>query len=132
MASRVLAPTRPRPIPWYRRLEARVVLGVSLIAGLSLVSLSLVAGRVVRAHALDRAADDLTAAQTAFNHLIETRSQSAAARSRLVTALPVFRAHMTDQRLVADTSTMDAMVETYRRELGAEFCVVSDASGRWL
>jgi signal transduction histidine kinase/CheY-like chemotaxis protein len=130
MASHRAALPAPRPIPWYRRLEARVVLGVSLIAGLSLVSLSLVAGRVVRAHALARAAGDLTAARIAFEHLIDARTQSAAARSRLVTALPVFRAHMTDQRLASDASTMGAMAEAYRRELGAEFCLVSDSAGR--
>jgi hypothetical protein len=119
-------------IPWYHRLEARVVLGVSLIAGLSLISLSLVAGRVVRAHALARATGDLTTARIAFDYHIEMRTRSAAARSRLVTALPVFRAHMTDQRLASDAATITAMAEEYRRELGAEFSLVSAPTGRLL
>ena len=53
-------------IPWHRRLEARVLFGVSLIAGLSLASIAFVTGRVVRSHTYDRARNDVKTARVAF------------------------------------------------------------------
>ena len=127
-----LVPAAQHSIPWHRRLEARVLVGVCLIAGFSLASLTVVTGRVVQSHALSRAAGDLSSAQAAFSHLISTRTGFVAAQTRLITALPVFRAHLIDVRLAADVATMEAMADTYRKDLSAAFCVVTDASGRWL
>jgi PAS domain S-box-containing protein len=125
-------PAAQHSIPWHRRLEARVLVFVCLIAGFSLATLTLVTGRVVESHALSRAAGDLSSAQAAFSHLISTRTQFVAAQTRLITTLPVFRAHMVDVRVAADAATMEAMADTYRTDLSAAFCVVTDADGRWL
>src|SRR5215213_6431855 len=77
------APGLPRPsIPWHRRLEARVLVSVTLIAGLSLASVTVVTGRVVRSHSLDRARGDLSAVQVAFAHLITTRAEFAESQTK--------------------------------------------------
>ena len=120
------------PLPWHRRLEARALAGVTLIVGASLVALTVVADDVVSDHAIGRAESELAAGQAAFTHLIGTQTQLVAAQTRLITALPVFRAHMTDSRLVSDHATMDAMAQMYREELAAAFTIVSDSDGRWL
>jgi PAS domain S-box-containing protein len=119
-------------IPWHRRLEARTLAGVTAIIGLSLAVLLLRTGSVFTSHAMERARDELTAGRAAFSHLLTTRSQLVAAQARLITGLPVFRAHMTDARLAADEATMTAMAEMYRDELTAAFTIVSDRRGQWL
>ena len=118
-------------IPWHRRLEARVLLGVTLIAGLSLASVTVVTGRVVLSHSLTRARGDLTAAQAAFTHLITKRAEFAESQARLITALPVFRAHMADSSLFADRATMTVLADEYCHDLSAAFCVVTSGDGRW-
>src|SRR5207244_1810614 len=115
-----------------RFFKRATVGGPGRIAGLPLAALTIVTGRVVESHALSRAAGDLSSAQAAFSHLISTRTQFVAAQTRLITALPVFRAHMIDVRLAADVATMEAMADPYRSDLSAAFCVVTDARGRWL
>jgi len=127
-------PGRPvsRIIPWYRRLEARVLLGVTVIAGLSLVSVALVTGRVVRSHTFARARSDVTAAGAAFTTLITSRADSLDAQSRLITTLPVFRAHMQSTELASDRDTLEAMATEYCRDLSAAFCVVMSPEGKWL
>ena len=122
----------PVAIPWHRRLEARVLAGVTTIIGVSLAALTLVTGQVIAGHSMNRAAADLAAAQAAFSHLVSTQSELVAAQTRLITGLPVFRAHMTDSRLAHDGATMEAMAEMYREELDAAFTIVSDGRGRWL
>ncbi len=119
-------------IPWHQRLEARVLAGVTAIVGVSLAALTLVTGEVVARHTISRAEGDLAAAQAAFTHLVSTQTELVGAQTRLITGLPVFRAHMTDSRLVGDVATMGAMAEMYQRELAAAFTIVSDARGRWL
>ena len=122
----------PVAIPWHQRLEARVLAGVTAIIGVSLAALTVLTGEVVARHSMNRAAADLAAAQAAFSHLVSTQSELVAAQTRLITGLPVFRAHMTDSRLVGDVATMEAMAEMYREELDAAFTIVSDGRGRWL
>jgi PAS domain S-box-containing protein len=119
-------------IPWHRRLEAHVLAGVTTIIGVSLAALTVVTGEVVARHTMSRASGDLAAAQAAFTHLVATQSELVAAQTRLITGLPVFRAHMTDSRLLADVATIEAMAEMYREELEAAFTIVSDSRGRWL
>src|SRR6187402_2640929 len=93
MGAAPLASRQPS-IPWHRRLEARVLLGVALIAGLSLASVAIITSRVVRTHAFERARTDLTSARAAFTHLIDTRADVADVRSEDIVDGPVFRAHM--------------------------------------
>src|SRR5215510_9667050 len=128
------APTRaPRQaIPWYRRLEARVLVAVTLIAGCSLAAVTLVTRQVVESHSLDRAREDLAATRAAFTHLIRTRTRFAHAQTKLIATLPVFRAYMTDTRLASDRETMEVMADAYRHDLSAAFCIVTAADGRWL
>src|SRR5687767_9192286 len=92
----------PRPIPWHRRMEARVVLGMTLLIGLSLISVMIVTTRAVTRRSLERASDDLEGARAGFYQLVANRIAFAAAQTRLITALPIFRAHMTDVRLSSD------------------------------
>ena len=122
----------PVAIPWHQRLEARVLAGVTAIIGVSLAALTVVTGEVVARHSMNRAEADLASAQAAFSHLVSTQSELVAAQTRLITGLPVIRAHMTDSRLLSDVATMEAMAEMYREELDAAFTIVSDARGRWL
>jgi len=113
-------------------MEARVVLGVSVFVGLSLALVLTVTTRAVTSRSLERASNDLEAARTAFARLVANRAAFASAQTRLITALPVFRAHMSDVRLAADIATIDAMADDYRRQLKAQFCIVTDGTGRWL
>ena len=126
-------PDRSAPnIPWHRRLEARVVLGVSTVAGIALLAVLIVTARIVQANSLTRAGDDLEAARVAFYHLVDRRAEFAAAQLRLIAELPVFRAHLTDVRITRDAATIEAMTEEYRASLKADFTVVTDAAGNWL
>src|SRR5262245_3479037 len=132
MSAKVPARPARQAIPWYRRLEARVLVAVTLIAGCSLAAVTLVTRQVVESHSLDRAREDLAATRAAFTHLITTRTGFAHAQTKLIATLPVFRAHMTESRLVSDRETMEVMADAYRRDLSATFCIVTAADGRWL
>jgi predicted signal transduction protein with EAL and GGDEF domain len=79
-----------------------------------------------------RATTELEVARTAFYKQLEMRKASTAAALHLVTELPVFRAHLVDARLATDQDTIDAMADGYRGELGAQFMLVTNASGAWL
>ncbi len=113
-------------------MEARVVLGVSVFVGLSLALVLTVTTRAVTSRSLERASNDLEAARTAFARLVANRAAFASEQTRLITALPVFRAHMSDVRLAADIATIEVMADDYRRQLKAQFCIVTDGTGRWL
>jgi hypothetical protein len=119
-------------LAWHRRLEARVLLGVGLIAGLSLLAILLATEQLVSTYSLRRSRQDLQAARAAFYQLVEARTAFAAAQSRLVTELPIFRAHMTDVRLTEDAATLHEMADRYRGDLSADFAIVTDAHGEWL
>src|SRR6185436_2475803 len=118
-------------IPWHRRLEARVAAGVTVLVGLSLGALLVATTQAVTRRSLLRASEDLETARAAFDRSLDSRTQSAAALTRLVTELPIFRAHLTDARLAADPATITEMADGYRRQLNAAFAVVTDARGRW-
>src|ERR1700730_925715 len=119
-------------IPWHHRIEAVVVAGSSLLVAVSLIAVLVATTRLVTARSLDRASLDLKTARGTFYHLIANQAASAASQARLITALPVFRAHMTDSRLASDAATMLAMADAYRQQLGAEFSIVSDRDGTWI
>jgi signal transduction histidine kinase/CheY-like chemotaxis protein len=119
-------------LPWHRRLEARVIVGVAALVALSLAAILFATTRVVTARSLERTAADLEAARVAFHRLVTDRAEFASAQSALVTALPVFRAHLTDTRLREDVATLEAMADHYRQQLKATFAIVGDRDGRWI
>jgi signal transduction histidine kinase/ActR/RegA family two-component response regulator len=120
------------PLAWHRRLEARVIVGVAVLVALSLAAVLLATTRAVTARARERTTVDLDAARLAFHRVVSDRGESASAQSALVTALPVFRAHLTDTRLRQDDATVQALAEHYRQQLKAAFAIVADRDGRWL
>ena len=120
------------PLPWHRRLEARVALLLGLlVAGVLVAVLSFTIG-TVSSESRARAVGELESARTAFYSLLESRAIAADTLTSLVTELPIFRAHLTDSRLAADRATVEQMADEYRRQLGAAFAVVTDRDGRWL
>src|SRR5580693_6321478 len=122
---------KPEHVGWHRRLEAHVVLGVVVFVAASLVAVFMATTRAVNERSLERASSDLMAARSAFSRLVDDRAEFAAAQASLVTALPVFRAHMTDTRLASDAATLETMVEGYRGDLKADFVIVTDRAGEW-
>ena len=120
-------------IPWHRRLEARLLAAVALIAGVSLAAALLSASNVIQGYSLSRSTDDLGAARAAFDRLVASRARFAATHTRLITELPVFRANLDpSSNIGGDAATIGAMAEEYRGKLGADFCVVTDARGKWI
>jgi signal transduction histidine kinase len=117
-------------IRWHHRMEAHVAAGVALLVALSVGSALVATTRLVTTQSIARTAADVDAARVVFHQLLQARAASAAALIQLVTTLPVFRAHLTDVRLVRDRATMLAMADDYRVQLHADFCVVTDARGR--
>ena len=110
-----------------------MLIAVTLVASVSLTAVLYAAGRVVESYSLQRSADDLLAAKAAFDRLVERRARFAAAQTRLIAELPVFRAHMDPSSPIAgDAATISAMAEDYRGKLAADFCIVTDARGRWI
>jgi signal transduction histidine kinase/ActR/RegA family two-component response regulator len=122
----------PSGIPWYARLEARVLLAVTLVAGVSLAIVLLVTGQIVTRSSLDVSSRDLLAARGAFDRLVESRKQSAAKATRLIVELPIFRASLTDSAVAADHVTIEAMARDYCAKLGAELCLVANSRGAWI
>jgi signal transduction histidine kinase/CheY-like chemotaxis protein len=117
---------------WHRRIEARLVLGVVLIVGGSVAGLVVATNRVVTTSALAHAREEHDSAKEVFDQLVQRRAEFAARQSRLITELPVFRAHLSDPMIAADEATVQALAEHYRESLGADFLVVTDAAGAWL
>jgi PAS domain S-box-containing protein len=117
-------------IPWHRRMQIHVVLGISLLVASSLAAALLMTTRVVTSRSRSMASNELEEARSAFYYLAASRAEFAAAQTRLITKLPVFRAHMNDERLAGDAATLDAMADEYRRQLKARFCILTDRAGR--
>src|SRR4249919_3544679 len=119
-------------IAWHRRIEAAVVAGSGLLVAVSIGAVLVGTTSFVTSRALDRASTDIEAARGAFYDLVDRQAESAAALARLVTVLPVFRAHIDDPgdpsrdpRLAIDLPTIEAMAEEYRQQLRAEFSIVT-------
>jgi PAS domain S-box-containing protein len=119
-------------IPWHRRIEAVVIVGSSLLVAVSIGAVLILTTRLITTSSLERASADLDVARAAFYHLIDSQTASASGQARLVTALPVFRAHMNDPQLAADPATIQALADEYRGQLNAVFCVVTNRSGVWI
>jgi diguanylate cyclase (GGDEF)-like protein len=113
-------------------MEAHVVLGVGLLVAFSLGAVLVATSRAVTTESRGRASADLETGRAAFERLLNERAESSAALTRLVTELPVFRAHLSDPRLANDRHTMGQMADRYRQLLRAEFCVVTGLDGLWI
>jgi predicted signal transduction protein with EAL and GGDEF domain len=120
------------PTSWSRRLEARVAATVAALIVVVVAAVLVITTRLVSEQARGRASLELESAKAAFYAQMDMRARAAQLSSRLVTELPVFRAHLTDPQLANDRPTIEAMADGYRRDLGASFAVVTDATGRWL
>jgi GGDEF domain-containing protein len=120
------------PLPWYQQLAAQVAMAVTLLVATALAAVLVFTAEMVSSQSRSRATAEISAARRAFDSLLESRAAAAMAQTMLVTELPVFRAPLTDSRLASDHATIDAMVDGYRRQLAADFSIVSDANGRWL
>jgi predicted signal transduction protein with EAL and GGDEF domain len=121
-----------RALPWHRRLEARVAVALTLLVAGAVAAVLAFTLRLVSDQSRDRAIVELEAARGAFESLLQNRASTSGAQTLLVTELPVFRAHLTETSLAADHATIDAMADGYRRQLDADFAIVSDAAGAWL
>ena len=125
---------RPRTAssPWHGRLEARVAVTLGLLVASALGAMFFITIRLVSTQSRTRAEGELDVARAAFSSLMQNRAASSLALTTLVTELPVFRAHLTDARLAPDGATIDAMADGYRRQLEADFVVVTNGEGTWL
>jgi HAMP domain-containing protein len=128
----VSAAAPPPVIPWHRRLEARLALSVGLLVAVSPGAALTMATRVAMSRSLMRASESMHTAQTAFERLVETRAEAAAAQTRLITGLPVFRSHITEVLLASDAAEMNVMADDYRQQLKARFTIVTNRRGVWL
>ncbi len=90
------------------------------------------ANRVITTSALDRDGQDQNGAKAAFDRLIDQRKAFATSQSRLITELPVFRAHLSDPRIVDDRATIQALADQYRESTASDFLLVANAAGHWL
>jgi signal transduction histidine kinase len=117
--------------PWHARLETRLLLFVTLVTGAAVIAMLLAANRVITTGAIEHMHEDQDAAKQAFDRLLERRGESAASQSRLITELPVFRAHLSDPRLADDDATIQALADQYRVSVGGDFLLVATADGAW-
>ena len=118
--------------PWRTRLEARLLLFVMLVTGASVAAMLVAATQVITAGALERSRQDQDAAKAAFDRLIEQRQEFAASQSRLITELPVFRAHLSDPQIADDSATLEALAQQYQQSARSDFLLVANARGSWL
>jgi signal transduction histidine kinase len=127
-------PVTPAPLstPWRARLETRLFGFATLVTGLAVAAMLTAAHRVISASAVARTHEDQDAAKVAFDRLIDQRGAFATSQGRLITELPVFRAHLSDSRLTADAATMQALADQYRRGVSADFMLVGTADGIWV
>ena len=113
-------------IPWHRRLEVRLMISLTIVIGVALAALLAATARVVTDNALQRVAADQRSAKTAFDRMMRNQADSATRQIRLITELPLVRAHFTDSRLAADRPTVEELTNHYRAQLAAEFCLVTN------
>ena len=88
------------------------------------------ATRVATRSAVDRAADTLEGARTAFYRLVDERAEFATRQTRLITELPRFRSMMINPVVANDVATLTEMAESYRQSLDAQFAIVTAPDGR--
>ena len=117
--------------PWRTRLETRLLVFATLVTGLAVVAMLTAAQRVITDSAIARMREDQDAAKVAFDRLIERRGEFGTSQSRLITELPVFRAHLSDPRIAGDRATIQALADQYRSSAGADFLLVATGDGTW-
>jgi PAS domain S-box-containing protein len=117
-------------IPWHRRMEARVVAGVLLLVTLSVTGVLVAATRVATRSAIDRASANLQDARLQFYRLVDNRAEFAAAQTRLIVALPVFRSVMITPVVANDLATLSETADSYRKDLAADFAILTDPAGK--
>jgi signal transduction histidine kinase len=123
--------TAPLSAQWRARLEARLLLFTTVVTGVALVAMLAATQRIITASAVERIRAEQEAAKLAFDRLIERRGAFAAGQSRLITELPIFRAHLSDPRVAADHATIQALADQYRESVGADFLLVATGDGTW-
>jgi signal transduction histidine kinase len=121
----------PLSTPWRARLETRLLLFVTLVSGAAVVAMLVAANSIITAGAIGHSHEDQDAAKQAFDRLLERRGESATTQSRLITGLPVFRAHLSDPRIAGDDATIQALADEYRTSVAADFLLVATADGIW-
>src|SRR5207249_6346980 len=119
-------------IPWYLRVNTHVAAAIAVLIATALGAVLLTTTRLVTNQSLRRGSADLVVARKAFSRLVVARADSVAAQIRLVTAQPIFRAHLADSPSADDVAILRSMAEGHPRQLGAAFCIVSDRRGDWL
>lgn len=112
-------------------VQFQVAAGVCVLVALALGLTLYATTPLITRRSMDLAAEDVAAARAAFARLMASRVKAASSQLRLITLLPVFRAHMTSADLRNDAATLNAMVEEYRLQLGARFAVLTDRAGTW-
>ena len=111
-------------------MEARVAAGVVLLVALSLAGVVVAAVRVTTRSSLQRATVNLQDARSAFYRLVGDRADFAASQTRLIIALPLFRSSMINPVIAGDLATLTESADNYRRDLGADFCMLTDPQGK--
>jgi len=117
-------------IRWHRRIEARVAAGVILLVTLTLGGGLVAANRVATRAAVERAGNNLGDARSAFLRLVDDLADNAATQTKLITALPVFRAIMINPAVAADVATLAQNADEYREDVGADFAILGDPGGK--
>ncbi|MCC6992150.1 MAG: diguanylate cyclase, partial [Acidobacteria bacterium] len=117
---------------WHRRLDTRVAVALGLLVAAALGAMLLVTIGVASAQSRARAGVELDVARQAFYALLDGRVAAAVSTAQVITKLPVFRAYITETRLVSDRASMDAMAEEHRAQMQAAFAIVTSADGTWL
>jgi PAS domain S-box-containing protein len=111
-------------------MEARVAAGVVLLVTLSLTTVLIAATRVATRSAVERASANLQDARLQFYRLVENRAEFAAAQTRLIVALPVFRSVMINPVVANDLATLTETADSYRKDLSADFAILTDPAGK--
>ena len=124
------SPRSSHHIRWHERMEARVAAGIILLVTLSLGGVLVSATHVATRSAVERASANLQDARSEFYRLVESRADFAASQTRLIVALPLFRSMMINPILAREVATLTATADEYRKDLGADFAVLTDAAGK--
>jgi PAS domain S-box-containing protein len=102
-----------------------------LVAG-ALGALFVVTTRIVTDRSRRRGAEDLAAARSAFSRLMTARADRVVAQLRIMTALPVFRARLTEKPTALEVAAMTTMAGDCPLQLNAGFCIVTTRNGTWI
>ena len=125
-----MAASDRRHIRWHERMAARVAIGIILLVTLSLALVLLAATRVATRSAVAQASVNLQDARGAFYRLVASRADFAAAQTRLIIGLPVFRSVMISPIIAQDIATLTQTTDSYRQDVNADFAILTDPTGK--